>query len=198
MQEPPSPAPESSPLESTALLLRQVREGDEVARERLFARFLPVLQAWGHRRLPSRARDLADTDDLVQVTLARALRRLGEFESRREGAFLAYLRTILITLVREEIRRSSRRGERADLSDELPDPRASVVEQLLGRERMERYERALGALADEQREAVLLRIEFGYTWEQIAEALGKPSPNAARMAVVRAIEALGSRIDADG
>jgi hypothetical protein len=36
----------------------------------------------------------------------------------------------------------------------------------------------------------LLRLEFDYSYERIAEALGKPSPDAARMAVGRAIAAL--------
>lgn len=198
MDQPPSSDGVAARLDSTAYLLERVRDGDEAARERLFARFLPVLQSWAHRRLPARARDLSDTDDLVQVTLARALRRIAVFEARREGAFLAYLRTILLNLVREEIRRSARRGNHDELSDDLDDGSASAIEQYLGRERMERYERALGEMPDAMREAVLLRIEFGYSWERIAEALGKPSANAARMAVVRAIEDLARRIDAAG
>ncbi len=177
----------SEPLDSTATLLTLARGGDGDARERLFERFLPVLRRWAHRRLPPRARGLADTDDLVQVTLTRALARLPDLEPRQEGSFLAYLRRILLNAVREEIRRSARRGEHGELGEELADPRASVVDEVLGREKMRRYEAALARLGDEQQQAVILRLEFGYAHAQIAEALGKRSADAARMTVVRAL-----------
>ena len=35
-----------------------------------------------------------------------------------------------------------------------------------------------------------MRVEMGLTWEQIAEALGKPSTDAARMLVTRALARL--------
>lgn len=184
-----------SPLDSTALLIERARGGDDSAREALFARFLPVLREWGHRRLPSRARDLADTEDLVQVTLLRALRRLDEFRPEREGAFLAYLRTILLNAVREEIRRSSRRGTREEVHDDLPDAHRSIVEQVAGRQALERYERALATLPDAAQQAVLLRLEFGYDYERIAEAIGARSPDAARMTVVRALKSLAGALD---
>lgn len=183
-------------LDSTAILIDRARGGDDTAREVLFARFLPIVRGWAHRRLPHRARDLAETDDLVQVTLLRALRRLDQFEAQREGAFLSYLRTILLNAVREEIRRSSRRGTRAELLDDLPDPRRSVVEQVAGRDNLDRYERALATLDEFTRHAVLLRIEFGYPYDQIATAIGSPSADAARMTVVRALRVLARAIDA--
>lgn len=183
-------------LDSTALLIDRARGGDDAAREALFARFLPIVRGWAHRRLPYRARDLAETEDLVQVTLMRALRRLDQFEAQREGAFLAYLRTILLNAVREEIRRSGRRGIRAELHDDVPDTRRSVVEQVAGRDSLERYERALATLDEVARHAVLLRIEFDYPYDQIAAAIGSPSADAARMTVVRALRALARTIDA--
>lgn len=183
------------PLDSTAYLIERVRGGDDDARDALFTRFLPLLRAWAHRRLPARARDLNETDDLVQVTLLRALRRLPEFEARREGAFLAYLRTILLNSVREEIRRSGRRGRPEELPENLVDARRSVVEQVSGREALERYERALARLPEATQQAVLLRIEFDYSYEQVAEALGSPSAAAARMTVVRALRDLAKAID---
>jgi RNA polymerase sigma-70 factor (ECF subfamily) len=187
----------SENLESTALLLARVREGDLAAREALFHRYLPLLQRWAHGRLPSHARGLADTGDLVQITLVRALHRLEEFEPRREGAFLAYLRQALLNALRDEIRRAGRRPGGAEVDESIPDPRPSGLEEVVGRETLERYEAALAALTGEQREAVILRIEFGYTHEQVAEALGKPTANAARMVVSRALlriaEAMGEQ-----
>lgn len=187
--------PASADLEATMRLLARARGGDDRARDQLFARFLPILTRWAHRRLPMGGRGLAETDDLVQVTLLRALRHVSTFEARREGAFLAYLRTILMNSVREELRRSrslARRIERAELPRE---PVSSELERLIGRERLAAYERGLLSLSEEQREAVLLRLEFGLSHQEIAEALGKPSANAARMTVARALTALAGLLD---
>lgn len=196
-REPADPRPGSGPadLESTAVLLEQVRGGDARARERLVARFLPVLRRWGHGRLPSRARGLADTDDLVQVSLLRALDHVEGFEAKREGAFLAYLRRILLNAVRDEIRRSARRPTQDMEAVELPAPDPSLLELQIGRDTLEAYEEALARLTEAQREAVILRLEFGYSYPQIADAMGRTTPNAARMLVARALVQLAEEMD---
>jgi RNA polymerase sigma-70 factor, ECF subfamily len=79
--------------ESTFALIERARDGDEQALERLFARHLRPLQRWASGRLPKWARDLADTDDLVQDTLLKTFRRIESFEPRRVGALQAYLRS---------------------------------------------------------------------------------------------------------
>jgi RNA polymerase sigma-70 factor (ECF subfamily) len=182
------------PLESTAVLLERIREGDEVARDRLLARYLPILRSWSHGRLPAHARGLADTDDLVQISLVQALNHLKTFEVRREGAFLAYLRQIALNAVRQEIRRASRRPSGIEADENLPDGARPAIEEAIGRETLECYEAALQELTEDQREAVILRIEFGMSFPEVAEAMGKPSPNAARMLVVRALVHLAERM----
>ena len=174
-------------LETTDSLLTLVRQGDRQARERLLRRYLPVLTRWARGRLPLHSRDLAETDDLVQLTLIRAVAHLGHFESRHEGAFLGYLRHGLLNAIRDEIRRSRRRPLRRMLDTGIADPHRSPVEEAIGNEALERYEAALLELSEEQREAVILRLEFGMTHPEIAAAMFKPSPNAARMVVARAL-----------
>ena len=178
------------PLESTVSLLDLARAGNDAARDRLYTRFLPVLQRWAHQQLPRAARDLSETDDLVQVTLLRSLKHLDRFESRGEGAFLGYLRQILLNAARDEARRSSRRGPSEPMDAQHPDPGRSVVEQVLGRETLARYQKGLARLSSEQREAVILRLEMDYSHAEIAAALGRPSADAARMLVARALVAL--------
>lgn len=185
----------SEALESTAFLLEQVRQGDAQARERLVARFLPLLRRWAHGRLPGHARSLADTDDLVQVSLLRALDHVDGFEARREGAFLAYLRRILLNAVRDEIRRSARRPTDDVDAVELSAPGPSLLEEQVGRDTLEAYEAALTRLTEAQREAVIMRLEFGYSYPQIADAMGRTTPNAARMLVARALVQLAEEMD---
>ena len=64
-----APGSGSELLDSTFHLISRARNGDQEAIERLFARHLKPLQRWASGRLPKWARDLADTDDLVQDTL---------------------------------------------------------------------------------------------------------------------------------
>jgi RNA polymerase sigma factor (sigma-70 family) len=177
--------------------LELARAGDAHARERLFTRFMPVLRRWAHQQLPRGARDLSDTGDLVQATLMRALAHLDRFESRGEGAFLGYLRHILLNAARDEARRSSRRGDANPVDETLVDPGPSVMEQVLGRETLERYERGLARLGEDQRDAVILRLEMDYSHAEIAAALGRSSADAARMLVARALVALAETMRDD-
>lgn len=172
--------------ESTASLLIRVRAGDVSARERLTARHLVLLSRWAHGRVPHAARDLVDTDDLVQSTLIRALNNLDTFEARGEGAFLAYLRQILLNQIRDQARRARRRPEHVGIDDSIDaaDDR-SPLEEAIGRDRLRDYESALGRLGEGQREAVILRLEMGMRYREIAEALEAPSANAARALVGR-------------
>jgi len=66
---------------------------------------------------------------------------------------------------------------------------------VLGREALAAYERALGRLTGEQHDAVVLRMELGFTHAEVAQALGLPTPNAARMAVARALVRLTEVLD---
>lgn len=183
MSDPTTP---SIPAESTATLLALVREGDDPARERLARRYLPMLRAWASGRVPSRARGLGDTDDLVQVTLMRALEAAREFRNQREGAFLSYLRSILMNALRDQLRRATVRAA-SELDESIESSGPTVLEEVMGRETMERYEAGLERLSEQQREAVILRLEFGYSHQEIADAVGSASANSARMLVSRGL-----------
>jgi RNA polymerase sigma-70 factor (ECF subfamily) len=181
-------------VESTAYLLSLVRGGDDLARERLLSRYLPMLKRWAHGRLPEHARGLAETDDLVQVTLIRAIDHVHTFQPQREGAFLAYLRQTLLNALRDEIRRSVRLREDHVLDESLTDSAPSLLEQAIGKEIVESYEAALASLPATHQEAVILRIEFGMSHQEIADAIGSPSANAARMTVSRALVQLSEAL----
>jgi RNA polymerase sigma factor (sigma-70 family) len=186
---------EAGDLESTRTLIYRAREGDALALDRLFARFLPALRRWAHGRLPERARSLVETEDLVQISLMRALARIDAFDPQRQGAFLAYLHQILINCVREEIRRASRRPGVDPLPDNVPEDRPTVLEKAIGREALGAYEAALLKLSEEQQQAVILRIEFGFTHQEIASTLGRPSADAVRMQVSRGLVRLAELMD---
>jgi RNA polymerase sigma-70 factor (ECF subfamily) len=173
--------------ESTFQLIDRARAGDQGALEELFRRHLKPLQRWASGRLPRWARDLADTDDLVQDSLIQTFRRMEAFEPRRVGALQAYLRQAVLNRIRDELRRKARRPEAADLDSLEADAAESPLEQAIGREAVERYERALERLKPQEREAIIGRVELGYSYEELAASMGKSTPDAARKAAERAL-----------
>ncbi len=179
----------STDLESTRLLLDRIKGGDADARDLLIRRFLPGLRRWAHGRLPERARGMVETADLVQIALLRALDRVELFEAGRVGAFLSYLHQILLNLIRDEIRRAQRHPAEP-LADDLAPTREQLLERSVGSGALHAYERALARLTEEQRQAVVLRIEFGFSYPEICEALGRPSANGVRMQISRALAQL--------
>ena len=189
---------QSAETESTIRLLERARGGDREALDRLVSRHLIPLKRWAKGRLPRWARDLADTDDLVQDTLLQTFRRIGDFEARGVGALQAYLRQAVVNRVRDELRKKGRRPESTDLDGLQIDAGLSPLEEAIGRESLARYERALATLTEDEREAIVGRVEMGYSYEELADVLGKPSSEAARKAARRALVRLTQEMDRDG
>jgi RNA polymerase sigma-70 factor, ECF subfamily len=180
--------------ESTFHLIERARAGDEQALERLFARHLKPLQRWASGRLPKWARDLADTDDLVQDTLLKTFKRIEGFEPRRVGALQAYLRNAVLNRLRDELRRKGRAPAATNVDDIDLEAAESPLEDAIGREAVEAYEQALQQLKPEEREAIIARVELGYSYEQLAVALNKPTADAARKTAQRALVRLAEEM----
>jgi RNA polymerase sigma-70 factor (ECF subfamily) len=182
-------------VESTVQLVQRAREGDRDALDRICSRYLGPLRRWARGRLPAWSRDLLDTDDLVQETLLKTVRNFDRFEPRGHGALHGYLRRALDNRIRDEIKRAHRAPDAEQLDRSLPDGSASPLERALGGEAIARYERALARLDEREREAVVARIELGLSYREVAEAVGSPSANAARMMVGRALVRMAEEMD---
>jgi RNA polymerase sigma factor (sigma-70 family) len=96
--------------------------------------------------------------------------------------------------IRDEIRRAHRRPAPAELPDDVPDGATSPLDAASFQEVYERYEAALEQLRDEDREAIIARVELRQSYQQVALVLGKPSPDAARVAVKRALVRLAEKM----
>jgi RNA polymerase sigma-70 factor (ECF subfamily) len=174
-------------VESTFVLLDLVRAGDARALDRLFARYVAPLRRFAHGRLPAASRDMLDTNDLVQDTLVASLKHIDAFQPQREGALLAYLRQALVNRVRDEARRKARRPLAETLDDQLEGSEASPLEAAIGRQAANRYETALQRLKPDEREVLNARVELGMSFDEVAAATARPSADAARKAVSRAL-----------
>jgi RNA polymerase sigma factor (sigma-70 family) len=177
----------SAPLDSTAVLVQRVREGDRDALERLIQRHLAPLRRYASGRLPRWARDLADTDDLVQDTLLRTFSKMDSFEVRGVGALQAYLRQAVMNRLRDELRRKGRAPAFVDVDEQHLVGQGSPLEEAIGAEGAARYVAALARLEPEEREAIIGRVEMEYSYADLADVLGKPTADAARKATRRAL-----------
>ena len=177
----------SPALDSTVELLERIRGGDRDALERLVARHVAPLRRWVSGRLPRWARDLADTDDLVQDTLLRTFQKIGQFENRGVGALQAYLRQAVLNRVRDELRHKARTPLMVDGDGLSLEAEGSPLEEAIGREALGRYEAALARLTQDEREVIIGRVEMEYSYAELAEMLGKPTADAARKAARRAL-----------
>lgn len=182
-------------FDDTVGLLERARAGDQHAVEELFSRHIPWLKRWASGRLPRWARDITDTSDLVQETVIQTFKRLETFEPRGEGALQAYLRQAVINRIRNQIRNVKVRPEAVELESQMTDDGTSPLEAAIGQQTVEQYEAALNRLSADEREAIVTRVEFGLSFQEVAEVLGKPSADAARMAVVRALVRLAEEMN---
>ena len=122
--------------------------------------------------------------------MIHALQRLKHFEYRHDGALQAYLRQAVDNRIRDEIRRNRRRPPQGELVDDHANPAPSPLEHAIGREGLARYDAALQRLKPSDRAAIVARFELQMSFEDVAVALCKPTANAARVAVTRALARL--------
>ncbi len=174
-------------LESSLELLQRAKRGEADALEQLMARYLVPLRRWARGRLPQWARDMSDTQDIVQDAIVQTLGQLARFEPRGPGALHWYLRQAVTNRIRDELRRAHRRPRANALDDDFPSASASPLAMAIGKEALDTYEAALAALREDEREMVVAHTELGMDYDEIAAAFDKPSRDAARMAVRRGL-----------
>ena len=180
--------------DSSVDLLLKAQAGDNEALDRLLARYLPRLRRWASGRLPWGLRTMLDTGDLVQDAIIHALPHLRDLEIRSDRALEFYLQRAIRHRVIDLYKRGQRRPARVEIQESVAAGGLSPQEAAIGAEAFQRYERALASLKEEERQAIVLRFELGLDYREIGAQLGKPSADAARMAVTRAIVRLADKM----
>ena len=173
-------------------LLALARRGDSSALERLLLRYLPRLRRWARGRLPVWVRSAADTSDLLQDVMLRTLSRLDMFQPQGRRALAVYLRTAVRHRIADEHRRASR-WIMTEASESLRCERPTPLQLALDAETESRYRVALRRLGTRDRELIVAHLELDYSHAQLGCMIGR-SPNAARMALCRAIARLAGHM----
>jgi RNA polymerase sigma-70 factor (ECF subfamily) len=187
----PAPGEEPEPekpedLGSTADLFRRARAGDRTALNALYDRIWTVLCRVAHGRLPKCARGLTDTQDIVQNAMVNALKAINTFEPQYPGAFLAYMHRCVINEVNTQVRKAMRRPSAGPVPVDLPVMGPSPYDHAEGNDTRELYEYALTKLSEEDQQIIIMRVEMGFSYMEIARLLNI-QVNAARMRVARAL-----------
>lgn len=165
----------------------------------LLESYRSYLLAIANREVDSELLPKGGASDLVQETLAAAHRRRDQFRGRSPAELAAWLRAILQRRI-GHFRRRFRGAARRDLRREVPfgalpeNPgplayEAAPCEQLERQEEVDRLLGAVGQLPADQRRVVVLRSQWGLSFREIGEKLGR-TEDAARMLWARALTAL--------
>lgn len=164
----------SSAEEAESRLLTRARRGDPIAFRALFEQHAPAV--W--RFLRDLFRDDAAADEATQETFVRAHGKLGALrdDARLSSWLLGIARHIYL-----ESRRT--RGTHLDIASEESEPLLEAAlpsptpeDLLLDREMEGLLAEALGELREERRSALLLRIDHGLAYEDIAQVMGWSLP----------------------
>src|SRR5262249_53497880 len=140
-------------VDSTVVLIERIKQGDSHALDQLARACLPELRRFAHGRLPRAARGMVTTQDIVADALRKSLEKVEAFHLRHEGAFLAYARTAVIHEIIDQTRRAGARPRGETAEESLAAFGPSPVEEVMGREFLDRYEQALKTLTPEQYQA---------------------------------------------
>jgi RNA polymerase sigma-70 factor (ECF subfamily) len=181
-------------------LILRARSGDREAVGELYSAHRRRLLAVVRRRMGPALRRDCDAEDLVHTVFAQVLRDLPRFEDRGEGAFRRWLdlkaenevrtrfrQRLLADGGRREVTMAESAAERAAGTGR--GPATSAAE----RDERRRLADLLDGLRPEQREVLFLRERDGLAFADVAERLGLPNADAARMRYARALLALRDR-----
>jgi DNA-directed RNA polymerase specialized sigma24 family protein len=82
----------SKPKDSTSELVARARRGDRVAGDEVAGREMAKLRRWARGKLPRFARDIRDTEDVVQDAMLRTFSRIDTLDVSKPGGLQSYAR----------------------------------------------------------------------------------------------------------
>ena len=168
--------PASLQLERDRALARRILRGDEAALRQFVDEYFPRLYRYAYHRL----RNPADVDDVVQVVLAQAARRLETY--RGEATLLTWLIRICRHEISRQLHQSSRDADMMTpfLNDDLlrsvvesveGDPSAGPEEETRRRELISLIQFALDQLPERYASALELKYIEGLNSKEIARRM---------------------------
>lgn len=154
-------------------LVREYLAGSELALERLITRhkekvFTSILIFTKDRYL---------AEDLFQDTFIKVIDKLKAGKYKEEGKFLPWVMRISYNICIDYYRKTKRRPkvvntEGFDIFDILPLSEESPEQMMMGNQSKDKVRKLLEELPEEQKEVVLLRHYYDFSFKEIAELTG--------------------------
>lgn len=154
-------------------LVREYLTGSELALERLITRhkekvFTSILIFTKDRYL---------AEDLFQDTFIKVIDKLKAGKYKEEGKFLPWVMRISYNICIDYYRKTKRRPkvvntEGFDIFDILPLSEESPEQLMMGNQSKDKVRKLLEELPEEQKEVVLLRHYYDFSFKEIAELTG--------------------------
>lgn len=187
------PRDDSSSLTAlTRHLLAQVQGGDSAALQQLCDRYATMLLPW----LEARRRPPAGQQEQLTALLDGVLHdTLPAIPPSAAAEVWDRVRRRLLERIRAA---ETFAGDAPEARRAPPTASISAEEAAVGLDVVRRYDAGLLRLRPEERLALVMRLEIGCSYDEIAAALERPSEGAARMAVCRAMVHLAEEMVDDG
>ncbi|MFT7463551.1 MAG: RNA polymerase sigma-70 factor (ECF subfamily) [Pseudohongiellaceae bacterium] len=178
------------------------QSGELPAVAELLVRHLPGLRAYIRLRAGALVRQRESASDLAQSVCREVLQNIDRFQYGGEAGFKHWLYATALRRIQKRqaywktLKRDVAREQAgADISVSAAYGRVSSPSQkVVGREDLERIERAFDELSEGEREIITLARLVGLSHDEIAEALGK-SVGATRVQLHRALARLAIILD---
>jgi RNA polymerase sigma-70 factor, ECF subfamily len=177
--------------QEAAALMAQIAAGRETALAQLIALFAGDIVVFASRYLGNRA----DGEEVAQDTFLRVWRMAARYDPAR-AKVTTWIYRIAVNLCIDKHRRNRLwrffgHQPAADLADTLADPAPATPDIVAGRQRLGIARKAIAALPDRQRMAIMLSAVAGLETKEIALAMGA-SDGAVEQLLVRARRTLRS------
>jgi RNA polymerase sigma-70 factor (ECF subfamily) len=179
-------------------LVERVKQGDHEAFSLLFEKYRSRLAVLVHYRLGADIRRDADVDDILQETMLRAYRDIGQFEYKTAGSFMSWLTRIAGHVIVDAARAQNRQKRAAEhvpfrstSNPGGPEPSDHNTPSRIfaAHEALSRFVETLGRLPEDYRRVILLAKVEGLTTSEVAQRLEK-SNEATSLLLHRAIKRL--------
>jgi RNA polymerase sigma-70 factor (ECF subfamily) len=153
-------------MEEDIRLVERYRSGDNDAIEELVMKYQKQIYAFVYRIIS----DPEEAKDLTQKTFLKAFNAIGGF--RNKASFKTWLYKIAMNTSLSHFKQNRQRGMETELQEALIGSQAGALSLVIEKERMDYIRKALVALPERQRLAIILRAYEGLSCKETAEVMG--------------------------
>jgi RNA polymerase sigma-70 factor (ECF subfamily) len=154
---------------TTPTLLQRIARGESAAVQECITAHGPLVWSVVRRLCPSGA----DADDVVQEIFIALWKSAAQYDPAL-GSETTWVATVSRRKLIDLRRASARRGQPAELGDDLPSAAPGQAEVAELADEAARAAQALGELRAEQRRVLELAVGHGMTYEQVSTRLAMP------------------------